>query len=185
MVHKREGVKKSPKTVHVVYDCSQMKLDCSFRLSSHLNHFSFRDRSLSQPDVEEATEEAITIQTVKKPKEKSLFGKTCVKHFKLFLNGFIMTFLAEWGDRSQLATIVLASINDIYGIIIGGVLGHSICTGLAVIAGALIAKKISVRAVTFIGAIVFLGLAIASLIWFEPEYQDETINEVLKEASKN
>ena len=96
-----------------------------------------------------------------------------------------MTFLAEWGDRSQLATIVLASINDIYGIIIGGILGHSICTGLAVIAGALIAKKISVRAVTFIGAIVFLGLAIASLIWFEPEYQDETINEVLKEASKN
>lgn len=52
-----------------------------------------------------------------------------------------------------LATIVLAGINDVDGIIIGGVLGHTICTGLAVIAGALISRKISVRAVTFIGAI--------------------------------
>ena len=33
-----------------------------------------------------------------------------------------------------LATIVLAGINDVDGIIIGGVLGHTICTGLAVIA---------------------------------------------------
>ena len=52
-----------------------------------------------------------------------------------------------------LATIVLAGINDVDGIIVGGVLGHTICTGLAVIAGALISRKISVRAVTFIGAI--------------------------------
>jgi len=96
-----------------------------------------------------------------------------------------MTFLAEWGDRSQLATIVLAGMNNVYGIIIGGVLGHSICTGLAVICGALIGKKISVRIVTVIGAIIFLGLAIVSLIWFEPDDQEKTINEVLEQASKN
>ena len=56
-----------------------------------------------------------------------------------------------------LATIVLAGINDVDGIILGGVLGHTICTGLAVIAGALISRKISVRAVTFIGAIGKMG----------------------------
>ena len=41
-------------------------------------------------------------------REKSWFGKRCVKIFKLFTNTFVMTFLAEWGDRSQLATIVMA-----------------------------------------------------------------------------
>ena len=41
-------------------------------------------------------------------REKSWFGKKCLKIFKLFTNTFIMTFLAEWGDRSQLATIVMA-----------------------------------------------------------------------------
>merc|ERR1719228_3127602 len=74
-------------------------------------------------------------------RETSWFGKKCVKIFRVFSNTFAMTFLAEWGDRSQLATIVLAGINDVGGVCVGGVLGHFICTGLAVICGALIAKK--------------------------------------------
>ncbi len=74
-----------------------------------------------------------------------------------------MTFLAEWGDRSQLATIVLAGINDVAGVCVGGVLGHSICTGAAVVAGALVARRISARTITAVGAIVFLAFAFASL----------------------
>ena len=31
-------------------------------------------------------------------------------NFQLFVNTFTLTFIAEWGDRSQLATIVLAGI---------------------------------------------------------------------------
>ena len=53
--------------------------------------------------------------------------------------------------RSQLATIVMAGINDVGGVCVGGVLGHLICTGLAVICGALIAKRIPVRMVTLLG----------------------------------
>lgn len=34
---------------------------------------------------------------------------------------------------------------DVYGVSIGGVVGHSMCTGLAVIGGRIIAQKISVR----------------------------------------
>ena len=64
-------------------------------------------------------------------REKSWFGKKCVKVFRVFSNTFAMTFLAEWGDRSQLATIVMAGINDVAGVCVGGVLGHFICTGLA------------------------------------------------------
>jgi len=96
-------------------------------------------------------------------KENSWFGKKCLKVFKLFINTFSMTFIAEWGDRSQLATIVLVGINDVGGVIVGGCIGHFICTGGAVLAGALIAKYVSVRKVTFIGALVFLGFAIASI----------------------
>lgn len=39
---------------------------------------------------------------------------------QLFLKCLTMTFIAEWGDRSQLATIVLAGINNVYGVIVGG-----------------------------------------------------------------
>ena len=38
---------------------------------------------------------------------------------QLFLKCLTMTFIAEWGDRSQLATIVLAGINNVYGVIVG------------------------------------------------------------------
>jgi putative Ca2+/H+ antiporter (TMEM165/GDT1 family) len=86
---------------------------------------------------------------------------------KVFLQALTLTFLAEWGDRSQLATIILAArevcrrgvfllklwidlikfifLQDIFGVMLGGVLGHSLCTGLAVLGGRMIAQKISVK----------------------------------------
>ena len=77
----------------------------------------------------------------------------------------------------QLATIVMAGINDVAGVCVGGVLGHTICTGLAVICGALIAKKISVRMVTLIGALVFIGFAIASL-FIDPYEENHLVPDV-------
>ncbi|XP_051169374.1 transmembrane protein 165 [Leptopilina boulardi] len=83
---------------------------------------------------------------------------------RIFLQAFTLTFLAEWGDRSQLTTILLAAREDVYGVIIGGILGHSFCTGLAVLGGRMIAQKISIRTVTLIGGIVFLLFAVTALI---------------------
>ncbi|VVC33767.1 Hypothetical protein CINCED_3A007286 [Cinara cedri] len=73
----------------------------------------------------------------------------------------------KWGDRSQLATIILAAREDAYGVGLGGVLGHSLCTGLAVIGGRFIAQKISVRTVTIVGGVVFLMFALTALM-FDP-----------------
>jgi putative Ca2+/H+ antiporter (TMEM165/GDT1 family) len=78
-----------------------------------------------------------------------------------------MTFLAEWGDRSQLATIVLAAREDVVAVIIAGLLGHFICTGLAVLGGKMIATKISVRNVTIAGGVVFLVFA-ATAFFMDP-----------------
>lgn len=83
----------------------------------------------------------------------------------VFLQAFTMTFLAEWGDRSQLTTIILGARENIFGVIVGGILGHSFCTGLAVIGGRLIATKISVKTVTIIGGVVFLVFALSTLIF--------------------
>ncbi|XP_070169219.1 putative divalent cation/proton antiporter TMEM165 [Polyergus mexicanus] len=82
---------------------------------------------------------------------------------RIFLQAFTLTFLAEWGDRSQLTTIILAAREDVYGVILGGVLGHSFCTGLAVLGGRIIAQRISVRTVTIIGGLVFLIFALTAL----------------------
>eukprot|EP00092_Neocalanus_flemingeri_P019023 GFUD01020611.1.p1 GENE.GFUD01020611.1~~GFUD01020611.1.p1 ORF type:complete len:282 (-),score=71.12 GFUD01020611.1:279-1124(-) len=83
---------------------------------------------------------------------------------KVFVQSFTMTALAEWGDRSQLATVILAAREDVYGVCVGGVLGHALCTGLAVMGGRLIATRISVRTVTLIGGVVFLLFALSALV---------------------
>ncbi|KAG8904953.1 hypothetical protein FRC01_008529, partial [Tulasnella sp. 417] len=82
----------------------------------------------------------------------------------------------EWGDRSQIATIALAAAHNVYVVTLGTVVGHSVCTAVAVIGGRWLSTKISVKHVTLGGAVLFLLFAV---IYFyeawtyvpgEPEY---------------
>lgn len=86
----------------------------------------------------------------------------------IFLESFTLTFLAEWGDRSQIATIILGAREDVVGVILGGLAGHALCTGLAVIGGRFVAQRISIRTVTILGGVVFLVFA-ASALWISPD----------------
>ena len=77
----------------------------------------------------------------------------------VFVRAFSLTFLAEWGDRSQLATITLAADSDPLGVTLGGVVGHALCTGLAVLGGRAFASAISERVVLLAGGalVLFFG----------------------------
>jgi putative Ca2+/H+ antiporter (TMEM165/GDT1 family) len=58
---------------------------------------------------------------------------------------FVMTFLGEWGDRSQIATVAMAAGSDYWWVTGGAIVGHGLCTAGAVIGGRAIAGKISMR----------------------------------------
>ncbi|KAI0112843.1 UPF0016-domain-containing protein [Daldinia grandis] len=77
---------------------------------------------------------------------------------------FVMTFLGEWGDRSQIATIAMAAGQDYWWVTLGAVLGHACCTGVAVLGGRAIAGKVSLKVVTVGGAIAFLVFGLIYLI---------------------
>ncbi|KAH6630168.1 hypothetical protein B0J18DRAFT_378521 [Chaetomium sp. MPI-SDFR-AT-0129] len=81
---------------------------------------------------------------------------------------FVMTFLGEWGDRSQIATIAMAAGQDYWWVTLGAVLGHACCTGVAVIGGRAIAGRVSLKVVTVGGAVAFLVFAFIYL--FEAWY---------------
>jgi putative Ca2+/H+ antiporter (TMEM165/GDT1 family) len=66
---------------------------------------------------------------------------------QIFLNAFSLTFLAEWGDRSQIATIGLAASQDVIGVTVGSILGHAACTAAAVLGGRHLATHIDERTV--------------------------------------
>uniref|UniRef100_A0A7S3HLT5 GDT1 family protein n=1 Tax=Spumella elongata TaxID=89044 RepID=A0A7S3HLT5_9STRA len=90
------------------------------------------------------------------------------ENLKVFTQAFTLTFLAEWGDRSQIATVALAASKNPFGVVLGGLIGHAFCTGLAVIGGKMLAAKISERTVAIIGGILFLIFGVTS-IFFGPE----------------
>ncbi|KAJ9161327.1 UPF0016-domain-containing protein [Coniochaeta hoffmannii] len=73
---------------------------------------------------------------------------------------FVMTFLGEWGDRSQIATIAMAAGQDYWWVTLGAILGHACCTGVAVVGGRAIAGRVSLKVVTVGGAIAFLVFGI-------------------------
>lgn len=89
--------------------------------------------------------------------------KRTVLKSSIFLQAYILTFLAEWGDRSQIATIALAADKDPYGVTFGACFGHALCTGMAVVGGRILASKISERTVSFWGGFIFLGFGFHSL----------------------
>ncbi|WMV53353.1 hypothetical protein MTR67_046738 [Solanum verrucosum] len=113
-------------------------------------------------------------------------GKAAFRRFfsrfltPIFLEAFILTFLAEWGDRSQIATIAinelvhnvrrpmktpLATHKNAIGVAIGATIGHTICTSVAVIGGSMLASKISQRTVATIGGLLFLGFSLSSYFY--------------------
>lgn len=83
----------------------------------------------------------------------------------IFLQAFLLTFLAEWGDRSQIATIALAAAKDPYGVTLGGCFGHSLCTGMAVVGGRMLASRISEKTVSFWGGMIFLAFGVHSFVF--------------------
>ncbi|MEM6453109.1 MAG: TMEM165/GDT1 family protein [Cyanobacteria bacterium P01_D01_bin.105] len=69
---------------------------------------------------------------------------------------FGLTFLAEWGDRTQIATIALAAAHPPLGVVSGAVLGHAICAAIATSCGRWLCGRLSERSLTMLGGGLFL-----------------------------
>ena len=94
-------------------------------------------------DEMESGEVKPTNEPLKKRKQTSGWMNLLNLFFSpIFIQTFILTFLAEWGDRSQIATIALAGTGGFWFVTIGGILGHSVCTSVAVIGGRMVNLQI-------------------------------------------
>ncbi|MES2207108.1 MAG: TMEM165/GDT1 family protein [Pseudomonadota bacterium] len=83
----------------------------------------------------------------------------------VFTSTLIAFFLAEMGDKTQIATIVLAAkYHQFFSVVLGTTLGMMIANVPAVLLGDKIANKISIRLVHTVAAIIFAILGISILL---------------------
>ncbi|PZV16628.1 MAG: hypothetical protein DCF22_05005 [Leptolyngbya sp.] len=88
--------------------------------------------------------------------EQSTLEAKAGTNWGVVLEAFILTFVGEWGDRTQFATIALAASYNPWGVTIGAIAGHTVCAAIAVIGGRLVAGHISERTVTALGGSLFI-----------------------------
>lgn len=74
-----------------------------------------------------------------------------------------LIFLAEWGDRSMLATIALGAAQNPVGVAFGATAAHALATAIAVAGGALAGKYVSERTVNIVSGCLFLLFAAATV----------------------
>lgn len=70
-----------------------------------------------------------------------------------------LIFVAEWGDKSMLATVALAAAKSPLGVIVGGITGHLVASIIAVVGGSFLGRFVSEKNARLIGGVLFLVFA--------------------------
>jgi putative Ca2+/H+ antiporter (TMEM165/GDT1 family) len=91
-------------------------------------------------------------------------GATTTQRFGVFGTTLIAFFLAEMGDKTQIATVALAArYQDLFAVVAGTTLGMLIADVPAVFVGDRLAKKVPMKLVHGIAAAIFAILGLATL----------------------
>lgn len=86
--------------------------------------------------------------------------------FQVFVLTVVLFFLAEMGDKTQIATIALgARYEDVISVTIGTTLGMMLANAPAVWIGQKFTQRMPIKWVHAVAAISFIVIGIATLIW--------------------
>ena len=84
-----------------------------------------------------------------------------------FLQSFSLVAVSEMGDKTQLSTVALAArYNQLVLVTIGTTLGMIVADGLAVFFGERLLKKMSMKHLRRIAAVLFLFFGISLILGF-------------------
>jgi putative Ca2+/H+ antiporter (TMEM165/GDT1 family) len=83
-------------------------------------------------------------------------------HFGVFGTTVVAFFLAEMGDKTQIATVMLAArfVHDYFSVVAGTTLGMMLANAPVVFLGERIMRRVPIQLVHGISAAIFLGLGI-------------------------
>ena len=83
--------------------------------------------------------------------------------FGIFGTTLVVFFLAEMGDKTQIATVMLAAKYNPYWVVVGTTLGMMLADAPVVWLGDKLTKLVSIRTVHIVSALVFAALGVVAL----------------------
>jgi putative Ca2+/H+ antiporter (TMEM165/GDT1 family) len=93
-------------------------------------------------------------------------SKVADRAFQVFVLTVVLFFLAEMGDKTQIATIALgARYSDVLSVTIGTTLGMMLANAPAVWIGQKFTQRMPIKWVHAVAAITFILIGIATLFW--------------------
>jgi putative Ca2+/H+ antiporter (TMEM165/GDT1 family) len=96
----------------------------------------------------------------KEQQEEALIKKEAVSDRRVVTTSFIVIFLAEWGDLTQILTANLAAhYHSPFSVGVGAILALWAVAALAVVGGQSLLRVINIRTVRVVTAVVLFGLA--------------------------
>jgi len=134
----------------------------SSKIEEETSELRSRTPPLQQTDkkTDKQSDESVGCFTKSRMKVEGFLG-LCFN--AVFVKAFVLTFIAEWGDRSQISTVTLATSTSMIAVALGACIGHFICTLGAIIFGSAIAKKVKITTLNLFGGILFVGFGAYSI----------------------
>ena len=85
---------------------------------------------------------------------------------KILATVFIAVFIAELGDKTQLATLLFAADKDVskWTVFLGASSALVVAAGIGVLAGGLIAQYVSEKLLHYVAGIGFVGIGVWTLL---------------------
>ena len=99
-------------------------------------------------------------EAVKERRDTTIVEREVASHRRIVVTAFVVIFLAEWGDLTQILTANLAAhYHDALSVAVGAVLALWTVSALAVVSGQSLLRVVNVATVRIVTAVVLFGLA--------------------------
>jgi Ca2+/H+ antiporter, TMEM165/GDT1 family len=99
-------------------------------------------------------------EAAKERREEGLVRRETASHHRIAVTAFVVIFVAEWGDLTQILTANLAAhYHDALSVGVGALLALWTVAGLAVVGGQSLLRVVNLGTVRLVTAVVLTGLA--------------------------
>ena len=136
----------------------------AFGIFSVYEGITMESKTIHEEYQEEMTEQGKNYQLANDEENNNNEAKNEKSMWALCAELFGFLCLSELGDKSEISTVTIAAVYNLYAVLIGTMVAYFACILIATFLGLVIGKFLTEKMMTIIGGILFICFAIQILI---------------------